>query len=106
MASNAVNLNRFRRQERREEGGRQAEATAASREILPTLTGARVSHTGKFGPLARTRAGEGAPLDALSTHTHGGHIALPGGVPIVSVGPLSRRYPTASTACPTARRSS
>jgi hypothetical protein len=26
-------------------------------------------------------------------HTHGGHVALPGGVPIVSVGPLSRRYP-------------
>lgn len=30
---------------------------------------------------------------ALCGHTHGGHIALPGGVPIVSVGPLSRRYP-------------
>jgi predicted MPP superfamily phosphohydrolase len=29
---------------------------------------------------------------ALCGHTHGGHVALPGGVPIVSVGPLSRRY--------------
>ncbi|MBS2011738.1 MAG: metallophosphoesterase family protein [Deltaproteobacteria bacterium] len=26
-------------------------------------------------------------------HTHGGHIALPGGIPIVVPGPLSRRYP-------------
>lgn len=25
-------------------------------------------------------------------HTHGGHIALPGGVPIIAPGPLSRRY--------------
>lgn len=25
-------------------------------------------------------------------HTHGGHIALPGGIPIVAAGPLSRRY--------------
>lgn len=29
---------------------------------------------------------------ALCGHTHGGHIALPGGIPIVSPGPLSRRY--------------
>lgn len=37
---------------------------------------------------------EGERFDlALCGHTHGGHIALPGGVPIVSVGPLSRRYP-------------
>jgi uncharacterized protein len=26
-------------------------------------------------------------------HTHGGHIALPGGIPIIAPGPLSRRYP-------------
>lgn len=33
------------------------------------------------------------PFDlAVCGHTHGGHIALPGGVPIVSPGPLSRRY--------------
>ncbi len=33
------------------------------------------------------------PFDvALCGHTHGGHIALPGGVPIVTAGPLSRRY--------------
>ncbi|HEU0036434.1 MAG TPA: hypothetical protein VFQ53_37735 [Kofleriaceae bacterium] len=29
---------------------------------------------------------------AICGHTHGGHIALPGGVPIVVPGPLSRRY--------------
>jgi predicted MPP superfamily phosphohydrolase len=29
---------------------------------------------------------------ALCGHTHGGHIALPGAVPIVVPGPLSRRY--------------
>ncbi len=28
----------------------------------------------------------------LCGHTHGGHIALPGGVPIVAVGPLGREY--------------
>lgn len=34
-----------------------------------------------------------APFDvAVCGHTHGGHIALPGGVPIVSAGPLSRRF--------------
>ena len=33
------------------------------------------------------------PFDvAICGHTHGGHIALPGGVPIVVAGPLSRRY--------------
>ncbi len=33
------------------------------------------------------------PFDvAVCGHTHGGHIALPGGVPIVVAGPLSRRY--------------
>lgn len=37
---------------------------------------------------------DGARFDLmLCGHTHGGHVALPGGVPIVSVGPLSRRYP-------------
>ena len=30
---------------------------------------------------------------ALCGHTHGGHIALPGGIPIVNVDPLGRRYP-------------
>lgn len=29
---------------------------------------------------------------ALCGHTHGGHIALPGGIPILAPGPLSRRY--------------
>jgi predicted MPP superfamily phosphohydrolase len=29
---------------------------------------------------------------ALCGHTHGGHIALPGGIPIVVAGPASRRY--------------
>ncbi len=29
---------------------------------------------------------------AFCGHTHGGHVALPGGVPIVAPGPLSRRY--------------
>ncbi len=29
---------------------------------------------------------------ALCGHTHGGHIALPGGIPILVPGPLSRRY--------------
>ena len=29
---------------------------------------------------------------ALCGHTHGGHIALPGGVPIVVPGPASRRF--------------
>lgn len=34
------------------------------------------------------------PFDvALAGHTHGGHIALPGGIPIVVPGPLSRTYP-------------
>jgi predicted MPP superfamily phosphohydrolase len=28
----------------------------------------------------------------LCGHTHGGHIALPGGVPIIVPGPMSRRY--------------
>ncbi|MBA2541663.1 MAG: metallophosphoesterase family protein [Deltaproteobacteria bacterium] len=33
------------------------------------------------------------PFDlALCGHTHGGHVALPGGVPILVPGPLSRRY--------------
>jgi predicted MPP superfamily phosphohydrolase len=33
------------------------------------------------------------PFDvALCGHTHGGHIALPGGIPIVVAGPASRRY--------------
>ena len=30
---------------------------------------------------------------AICGHTHGGHIALPGGIPIVNVDPLGRRYP-------------
>lgn len=30
---------------------------------------------------------------ALCGHTHGGHIALPGGIPVVIPGLLSRRYP-------------
>jgi uncharacterized protein len=35
-----------------------------------------------------------SPFDVmLCGHTHGGHIALPGGVPVVSVGPLCRRFP-------------
>jgi uncharacterized protein len=29
---------------------------------------------------------------AICGHTHGGHVALPGGIPIVAPGPLSRRY--------------
>lgn len=29
---------------------------------------------------------------ALCGHTHGGHVALPGGIPISAPGPLSRRY--------------
>jgi hypothetical protein len=29
---------------------------------------------------------------ALCGHTHGGHIALPGGVPILVPGPASRRF--------------
>jgi uncharacterized protein len=34
-----------------------------------------------------------APFElALCGHTHGGHIALPGGVPILVPGPASRRY--------------
>ncbi|MEO7730217.1 MAG: metallophosphoesterase [Kofleriaceae bacterium] len=34
-----------------------------------------------------------APFDlALCGHTHGGHIALPGGVPILVPGPASRRF--------------
>lgn len=33
------------------------------------------------------------PFDlAVCGHTHGGHVALPGGVPIVAPGALSRRY--------------
>ncbi len=28
----------------------------------------------------------------LCGHTHGGHIALPGGVPIIVPGPMSRRF--------------
>lgn len=33
------------------------------------------------------------PFDvAVCGHTHGGHIALPGGVPIITAGPLSRKY--------------
>ncbi|MDB4936796.1 MAG: uncharacterized protein JWP87_3768 [Labilithrix sp.] len=33
------------------------------------------------------------PFDVgICGHTHGGHIALPGGVPIVSAGPLSRKF--------------
>lgn len=33
------------------------------------------------------------PFDvAVCGHTHGGHVALPGGIPIVVAGPLSRRY--------------
>jgi len=29
---------------------------------------------------------------ALCGHTHGGHIALPGEIPVLVPGPLSRRY--------------
>jgi predicted MPP superfamily phosphohydrolase len=33
------------------------------------------------------------PFDlAVCGHTHGGHIALPGAVPVLAPGPLSRRY--------------
>jgi uncharacterized protein len=33
------------------------------------------------------------PFDvAVCGHTHGGHVALPGGVPVIVPGPLSRRY--------------
>jgi predicted MPP superfamily phosphohydrolase len=33
------------------------------------------------------------PFDvAVCGHTHGGHLALPGGIPIVTAGPLSRRF--------------
>lgn len=33
------------------------------------------------------------PFDvAMCGHTHGGHIALPGGIPLVVAGPLSRRF--------------
>jgi hypothetical protein len=37
-------------------------------------------------------AQKGVPF-VLSGHTHGGHIALPGGRPIVVPGPLGRAYP-------------
>ncbi|HEY0251221.1 MAG TPA: hypothetical protein VGC41_06820, partial [Kofleriaceae bacterium] len=29
---------------------------------------------------------------AMCGHTHGGHVALPGGIPILVPGPASRRY--------------
>lgn len=43
-------------------------------------------------PEGLTIAGD-EPFDvAMCGHTHGGHVALPGGIPIVVPGPLSRRY--------------
>jgi uncharacterized protein len=43
-------------------------------------------------PEAMLHVGD-APFElALCGHTHGGHIALPGGVPILVPGPASRRY--------------
>lgn len=44
------------------------------------------------------------PFDvAICGHTHGGHIALPGGVPIVVPGPLSRRFAHGRHALPNER---
>lgn len=37
---------------------------------------------------------------AICGHTHGGHVALPFGIPIVAPGPLSRRYPHGAHALP------
>jgi len=42
-------------------------------------------------PLTKQAAALNIPL-MLSGHTHGGHIALPGGVPILVPGPASRRF--------------
>ena len=43
-------------------------------------------------PEAMLHLGEQPFELALCGHTHGGHVALPGGIPIVVPGPLSRRY--------------
>jgi predicted MPP superfamily phosphohydrolase len=43
-------------------------------------------------PEAMLYVGDAAFDLALCGHTHGGHIALPGGVPIVVPGPASRRF--------------
>lgn len=37
-----------------------------------------------------------APALLLCGHTHGGHVALPGGIPIVAPGPLSRKHQAGS----------
>jgi hypothetical protein len=43
-------------------------------------------------PEAMTLLGDEPFEVALCGHTHGGHIALPGGIPVLAPGPLSRRY--------------
>ena len=43
-------------------------------------------------PEAMTLLGDEPFELAVCGHTHGGHVALPGGIPILVPGPLSRRY--------------
>lgn len=58
----------------------------------PFLEDDRVRVLLVHAPEAMLYLGEAAFDLALCGHTHGGHVALPGGVPIVVPGPASRRF--------------
>lgn len=62
-------------------------------DVHATFAGARdVKVLLMHAPEGLTFVGE-TPFDfAICGHTHGGHIALPGGAPIIVAGPLSRQY--------------
>jgi len=64
-----------------------------SPDVAATFAGARdVRVLLMHAPEGLLKLGD-TPFDlAMCGHTHGGHIALPGGIPIVSAGPLSKTY--------------
>lgn len=62
-------------------------------DVAKTFAGARdVKVLLMHAPEGLMMVGETYFDVALCGHTHGGHIALRGGIPIVVAGPLSRRY--------------
>lgn len=68
------------------------DASKAFRRKRPGDVVIAFSHAPESLPLARAFD----PVLLLCGHTHGGHVALPGGVPIVAPGPLSRKHPAGS----------
>jgi predicted MPP superfamily phosphohydrolase len=65
------------------------------RDTAPAFAGIEPHHYAillAHAPEALLTIGDARWDLGLCGHTHGGHIALPGGVPIIVPGPLSRRY--------------